>query len=163
VRTPLFQEIRVESDRPQSPDLPKSPDRPKSTIYFDGSCPLCRAEIGYYRQKDRAGLLCFVDVSEPAAATPEGITRQRAMERFHVRAGDGRIVSGAAAFVEVWARLPGWRWAARAASLPGALAVLELGYRMFLPVRPYISRLFGYVLRLRPVGDRGRIRKARRG
>ena len=37
---------------------------PKSTVYFDGSCPLCRAEIGYYRRKDQAGALCFVDVSE---------------------------------------------------------------------------------------------------
>ncbi len=120
----------------------------KSTVYFDGSCPLCRAEIGYYRQKDQAGALCFVDISETGALTPEGITRERAMERFHVRANDGRVLSGAAAFVEVWTRLPHWRWAARAASLPGALAALELGYRMFLPVRPFIARLFGRVLQL---------------
>jgi predicted DCC family thiol-disulfide oxidoreductase YuxK len=77
------------------------------------------------------------------------------MERFHVRASDGRVLSGAAAFVEVWSRLPKWRWAARVASLPGVLAVLELGYRMFLPVRPFISRLFGRVLNLRADSDRG--------
>ena len=122
-------------------------------MYFDGSCPLCRAEIGYYRRKDQAGLLCFVDVSETGAATPEGNTQQRAMERFHVRASDGRVLSGAAAFVEVWTRLPSWRWAARAASLPGALAALELSYRMFLPVRPFISRVFGRVLQLQSVID----------
>ena len=123
----------------------------KSTVFFDGSCPLCRAEIGYYRRKDQAGALCFVDVSETGAATPEGIIQQRAMERLHVRARDGRVLSGAAAFVEVWTRLPKWRWAARAASLPGALAALELGYRMFLPVRPFISRVFGQVLKLKSV------------
>ena len=123
----------------------------KSTVYFDGSCPLCRAEIGYYRRKDQAGALCFVDVAETGAMTPEGITQQRAMERFHVRAGDGRVLSGAAAFVAVWARLPGWRWAARAASLPGALAALELGYRMFLPVRPLVSRLSGRVMQPKAV------------
>lgn len=124
----------------------------KSTVYFDGSCPLCRAEIGYYRGKDRAGALCFVDVSEPNARGPEGITQQRAMERFHVRSGNGQIMSGAAAFVEVWARLPGWRWAALAASLPGALSVLEFVYRLFLPVRPFISRVFG-VLQRRGAAD----------
>ncbi len=75
------------------------------------------------------------------------------MKRFQVRASDGRVLSGAAAFVEVWTHLPKWRWAARAASLPGTLAALELGYRMFLPVRPFISRLFGRVLRLKAVGD----------
>ena len=126
---------------------------PKSTVFFDGSCPLCRAEIGYYRRKDQAGALCFVDVSETGAATPEGITQRRALGRFHVRSGDGRVLSGAAAFVEVWTRLPKWRWAAKAASLPGALAALELGYRMFLPVRPFISRVFGQVLKLQSVFD----------
>ena len=123
----------------------------ESTVFFDGSCPLCRAEIGYYRRRDQAGALCFVDVSETGAPTPGGITQQRAMERFHVRARDGRVLSGAAAFVEVWTHLPKWRWAARAASLPGALTALELGYRMFLPVRPFISRVFGQVLKLQSV------------
>lgn len=75
------------------------------------------------------------------------------MKRFHVRASDGRVLSGAAAFVEVWTRLPRWRWAARTASLPGALIALELGYRMFLPVRPFISRVFGRVLQLQSVID----------
>lgn len=124
-----------------------------STVYFDGSCPLCRAEIGYYRRTDQAGALCFVDVSEPGAPMPDGLTQQRAMDRFHVGAVDGRVLSGAAAFVEVWSRLPRWRWAARAASLPGALAVLEFGYRMFLPVRPRISRLFGRAMRLKSGGE----------
>ncbi len=123
----------------------------KSTVYFDGSCPLCQAEIGYYRRKDKAGALCFVDVSKNDASTPEGITQEQALKRFHVAASDGRVLSGAAAFVEVWTRLPGWRWAARAASLPGALAVLQLGYRLFLPIRPFVSRLLGRILRLRSV------------
>jgi predicted DCC family thiol-disulfide oxidoreductase YuxK len=117
----------------------------KPTVYFDGSCPLCQAEIGYYRRKDEAGALCFVDISQADAVTPVGVSRQHAMQRFHVRAADGRVVSGAAAFVEVWAGLPGWRWAARAAALPGALPALSLGYRIFLPLRPTASRLFGRV------------------
>ncbi|NPU10428.1 DUF393 domain-containing protein [Bradyrhizobium sp. 83002] len=115
----------------------------QSTVYFDGSCPLCRAEIGYYGRTDQAGALCFVDVSKTDAEAPEGLTRQQAMARFHVRAADGRLLSGAAAFVEVWRRLPRWRWAARVASLPGALTVLELGYRLFLPIRPFLSRGLG--------------------
>jgi predicted DCC family thiol-disulfide oxidoreductase YuxK len=124
----------------------------KTTLYFDGSCPLCRAEIGVYRCQDQANALGFVDVSATHAVTPEGISRKQAMERFHVRTGDGRVVSGAAAFVEIWSRLPGWRWAARAGALPGALALLELGYRAFLPVRPFISRLLGRVLQQRAIG-----------
>lgn len=126
-------------------------ERAKSTVSFDGSCSLCRTEIGYYQRRDLDRALCFVDISEPGAAPPEGVTRERAMKRFHVRASDGRVLSGAAAFVEIWTRLPGWRRVARTASRPTVLTVLEWGYRIFLPVRPLISRLFARALRLRDV------------
>lgn len=119
------------------------PEHSKSTAFFDGSCALCRAEIAYYRRQDEAGAICFVDVSDPAAATPAGITQELAMRRFHVRAKDGQVLSGAAAFVEIWARLPRWRWAARVAAWPGVLPILEFGYRLFLPVRPFVSRFVG--------------------
>jgi len=118
-----------------------SSEPPKLTVYFDGSCALCRAEIGYYGRHDTDGALCSVDVSNTSTATPQGISREQAMERFYVRASDGRVLSGAAAFVEVWRQLPGWRWVARATAFPGALAALEIAYRLFLPVRPTISRL----------------------
>ena len=121
----------------------------RSTVYFDGSCPLCRAEIGYYHRKDCSGSLCFIDVSKLDTLLPAGLTQRRAMERFHVRAGNGQLLSGAAAFVEVWARLPRWRWAARIATLPGMLALLELSYRLFLPARPALAVIFGKVRRWR--------------
>ncbi|WP_456717099.1 thiol-disulfide oxidoreductase DCC family protein [Bradyrhizobium sp. USDA 4353] len=123
-----------------------APEPARSTVYYDGSCPLCRAEIGYYSRTDQAGALCFVDVSKADAETPDELTQQQAMARFHVRAADGRLLSGAAAFVEVWRRLPRWRWAARVASLPGVLTILELGYRLFLRARPFISRSIGRIL-----------------
>ena len=119
----------------------------RSTVYFDGSCPLCRAEIGYYRRKDSLEALSFIDVSKPDAAVPVGLTQSRAMERFHVRAGNGELLSGAAAFVELWVRLPRWRWAARAAAIPGVLPVLEMSYRLFLRGRPMLVWIFGRVAR----------------
>jgi predicted DCC family thiol-disulfide oxidoreductase YuxK len=78
------------------------------TVYFDGSCPLYQAEIGYYRRSDRCDALCFIDVSETNASVPAGLNQRHAMGRFHVRAGTGQLLSGAAAFVKVWARLPGF-------------------------------------------------------
>lgn len=129
-------------DREASPPC----DAP-TTVYFDGACPLCRREIAHYQRVGSDAALCFVDVSAPNAATPDGVEREQALARFHVRAGDGRVVSGAAAFVAVWAALPGWRWAARVARLPGVVWLLELGYRAFLPLRPYLARW------VRRVGD----------
>lgn len=118
-------------------------------MYYDSSCPLCRAEIGYYRRQDQSSALCFIDVSKLDALVPVGLARQRAMERFHVQKEDGQMLYGAAAFVEVWARLPRWRWVARAATLPGIMALLEFTYRLFLPVRPALAVILGGMKRLR--------------
>jgi predicted DCC family thiol-disulfide oxidoreductase YuxK len=121
----------------------------KSTVYYDGSCSLCRAEIGYYGRQDVSGALCFVDVSLGTVPMPASLTQPDAMRRFHAVSGDGILVSGAAAFVEVWRQLPRWRWLAEVASWPGVLIALEHGYRTFLPVRPIISGLFRRVRWLR--------------
>lgn len=115
----------------------------KSTVFFDGSCPLCLAEIRHYRNVDDVDALYFEDISKDDAVLPHGLTRENAMRRFHVMGADGHLLSGAAAFVEVWKILPRWRWAVRLASLPGVMTLLEYGYRLFLPLRPSISRLFG--------------------
>lgn len=113
----------------------------QKTIYFDGACPLCSLEIAHYKRQSGAENLCFLDISHEGVEAGDGLTREAALARFHVRAADGSLLSGAAAFVSIWQDLPKWRWAARLARLPGVLPVLELGYRAFLPLRPALAAL----------------------
>ena len=122
---------------------------PKLTVYYDGSCALCRAEIGHYSACDGSDQVDFEDVAQPDATPGEDLDRTAAMARFHVRRANGSLVSGARAFVALWETLPRWRWLARIAGLPGIIHVLELGYRGFLPVRPYLSRAVGRLSRIR--------------
>lgn len=117
------------------------PGDPALTVYFDGACPLCSAEIGHYAGLAGSERLCFVDVSAPDAQTGPDLPREAAMARFHVRRADGRLLSGAPAFAAIWEQVPAWRHAARFARLPGAMRVLDLFYRLFLPARPLLSRL----------------------
>jgi predicted DCC family thiol-disulfide oxidoreductase YuxK len=116
-------------------------------VYFDGSCPLCRAEIGYYRKQAGAEGLGFFDVSKGDFTQTVDLTEEAAMSRFHVRQRDGQLVSGAAAFVVIWGQLPRWQWAARIAGLPGAITMLETSYRLFLPLRPSLAWIFGKLQR----------------
>ena len=111
------------------------------TVYFDGSCPLCRLEISHYRAQEGAESLLFVDVTDPETDLGDGLTRETALARFHVRDQNGTLISGAPAFAAIWRTLPGWRWAARFARVPGVLHVLEVTYGAFLSVRPILVRL----------------------
>jgi predicted DCC family thiol-disulfide oxidoreductase YuxK len=117
------------------------------TVLYDGACPLCRREIGVYRDLVPMQPVDYVDVTDPssnmAAQLPEGLTREQLLARFHVRLGDGRIESGAQAFIELWSRLPYWRWLARLGRLPGVTPLLELAYRGFLRIRPAMLRIAG--------------------
>ena len=58
------------------------------------------------------------------------------MARMHVRRADGELVSGAAAFAEMWRHMQGLRWLGRLLALPLVKAVADLAYRGFLRVRP---------------------------
>ncbi|WP_206539606.1 DCC1-like thiol-disulfide oxidoreductase family protein [Ruegeria sp. ANG-S4] len=120
-------------------------DQACTTVYYDGSCPLCSVEIGHYAACEGSDGLHFVDVSNSDVRLGDDLTRQEAMGRFHVRLADGKLVSGARGFTELWGALPKWRWLARVARLPGILPLLELAYRCFLPLRPMISRIASWV------------------
>lgn len=120
----------------------RNPSEPTLTVLYDGSCPLCRREIAHLQRlagtrPDSA--LCFVDIGHPPGPdTPAAGAAEHAalLARFHVQRADGSRLSGARAFVAMWARLPGWRWMARLARLPGMLPLLERAYDAFLKVRP---------------------------
>jgi predicted DCC family thiol-disulfide oxidoreductase YuxK len=123
----------------------------RPAVFFDGSCPLCAVEIATYRKCRGADGIDWVDVSgaEPAkddtGGTREmiapGLARAAAMRRFHVRRADGKIVSGGAAFAELWSALPAFSRAGRVGRLPGIALLLEGVYRAFLSVRPVLQKM----------------------
>ena len=119
--------------------MPDVQSTPELTVYFDGSCPLCRREIALYRRQRGAERLAWVDVSAPAALG-EGLSCEAAMRRFHVREAQGRLLSGGAAFARLWRALPGWRVLGWVFAGPPLSWALEAAYRVFLPLRPRLQR-----------------------
>ncbi len=104
-------------------------------VYFDGACPVCSREIGFYRGRPGAEAFRFVDASAADAALGPDLTREDALARMHVRRADGSLATGAAAFAEMWRHMPGLRWLGQLLAVPPFGAVAELGYRGFLRVR----------------------------
>lgn len=120
---------------------PAGPD--SLAVFYDGACPVCRREIDVYRNLAPVHPVEFCDVSQSSSPLPADLTQEQALARFHVRHADGRIESGARAFIALWERLPYWRWLARVGRLPGIAALMELAYRGFLRIRPAIQRWAG--------------------
>jgi predicted DCC family thiol-disulfide oxidoreductase YuxK len=112
---------------------------PELTVYYDGSCPLCRREIALYQRQRGAAQLAWHDISAGAPTGP-GLSCEAAMRRFHVRDAQGRLHSGAAGFARLWRSLPGWRVLGWVAAVPPIVWLLELAYRAFFPLRPRLQR-----------------------
>lgn len=114
--------------------------RPQVTVWFDGGCPLCLAEIRLFRRLDGARRrIAFVDVADGATACP--LDRAQLLARFHAAEAGRPPVSGAAAFAAMWRAIPWLRPLGEAARWGPALWALERLYRLFLRARPRLQRL----------------------
>ena len=103
------------------------------TVYYDGACPVCSREIGFYARRT-GGTVSYCNVAAEGRPEPD-LDREQALQRFHVRLPDGTLVSGAAAFLALWRQTPGFRLPARLLSARPIVAALDVAYGGFLRIR----------------------------
>ncbi len=115
------------------------------TVYYDGSCALCRREIGFVRSLDGLDCATFSDISALPAESDvaPGVKAGTAMKRMHVRLADGTVVQGAAAFAAMWGASQRFRFVSRVVGSRAAIAVLDKIYDVVLIIRPPLSRAVG--------------------
>ena len=112
------------------------------TVFFDGSCPICRREIAFYRRREGSDKLSWVDVNQVSEFEVfPGLLKEQALSQFHFLNGDGRIISGSRAFAALWLHLPQFTALGRLFSIAPLDFVLEKFYRLFLHVRPFLHML----------------------
>lgn len=112
------------------------------TVYYDGACPLCRREIAFIAGRVKKGDADFLDISQKTPGELGGdLDRETALNRFHIRLGDGTLLSGAAAFAEIWKKTPGLKWLGWLVSRPRLTPLFDWLYGRFLIVRPRLQRL----------------------
>ncbi|MEQ1684818.1 MAG: DUF393 domain-containing protein [Burkholderiaceae bacterium] len=106
------------------------------TVYFDGACPVCSAEIAHYRRQPGAQACHWVDAAACTDAEfGPGLLREAALKRFHVRSPDGQLVDGMRGFAALWRALPRTAWLGRLASFGPMPGLLDVAYGVFLAVR----------------------------
>jgi predicted DCC family thiol-disulfide oxidoreductase YuxK len=118
--------------------------QPLLTVYYDHSCPLCRAEIQALRQADVLDEVAWLDCSaadfQCAAADADGIDRAAMMEALHLRDRSGRWLIGVDAFATLYRQL-GLHGLANPWALPGVRGVLRWLYPWIARHRQGLSRL----------------------
>jgi predicted DCC family thiol-disulfide oxidoreductase YuxK len=115
----------------------------KLTLFYDGACPLCQAEILFLSRRNQAGLLDFVDInSERFDAAKIGISCDQALAAMYGQYDNGVLIQGVAVFSEAYRRadLPFLAWVFSRKALQ---AILQVAYRFFAKNRHAISRLLG--------------------
>jgi predicted DCC family thiol-disulfide oxidoreductase YuxK len=118
------------------------PGQGAPTVYYDGACPLCAREIGFYKRQQGADRVRWVDVSrgETTDVAPD-LPRAQALARLTVRDVDGRLVSGSLAFTRIWTWLPRFRWLGRFLAIPPFPLLLHHAYEIFLKTRPLLQAI----------------------
>jgi predicted DCC family thiol-disulfide oxidoreductase YuxK len=115
----------------------------KLTLFYDGACPLCQAEILFLSRRNQAGLLDFVDInSERFDSAKSGISCDQALAAMYGQYDNGLLIQGVTVFSEAYRRadLPFLAWVFSRKSLQ---MVLQMSYRFFANNRHTISRLLG--------------------
>ena len=113
----------------------------KVIVYYDGLCVLCSREIEHYRRSRGADLINFVDICAPGFdAGAHGVDPKAVHRVMHVKRADGTLATEVDAFIAIWTTLPGYWLLARIASLGFVRFFLNIGYHLFVRVRPYLPR-----------------------
>ncbi len=117
---------------------------PALTLYFDGHCPFCRAQMDKLARWDTAARLAFVDIALPGFDPAVLGADLAAMNReVYSRTADGRILIGIDTMLAAYP-LVGRHWRVLPLRVPLLRQICSTLYRLFARHRYTVSRWLGY-------------------
>jgi uncharacterized protein (TIGR01777 family) len=96
-------------------------DASSADIYFNGDCPVCRAEMSHYAKRcsaDQPGLHFIDSIQQPDGLADCRLRGEHLERRVYVRDAQGQLLSGMPAILALWTRVPGYQALARVLSWP---------------------------------------------
>jgi predicted DCC family thiol-disulfide oxidoreductase YuxK len=114
------------------------------TVYFDGNCPFCAAEMARLRNWNHAGRLGFVDIAEPGFDPAVlGVTMADLDRELHSRTAEGTVLVGIDSMLRAYT-LVGKAWMVLPLRVRPLRPMLAWLYRNFARNRYRFSALMGY-------------------
>jgi predicted DCC family thiol-disulfide oxidoreductase YuxK len=111
------------------------------TIFYDGFCPLCSAEIKQLRSYDSDNKIGFEEIHEPDFNQRYPYIDQLAANRIlHGQLSNGDMLYGLDVSCQAWKTVGKHRWLALL-RWPGIKPVADIAYRFFARHRNTISLL----------------------
>jgi predicted DCC family thiol-disulfide oxidoreductase YuxK len=99
------------------------------SVYYDADCTFCATTARRFERVLARRRFALVPLQSPEAGATLRVGDDRRLDEMRVRLPDGRVFGGASAAAEI-ARRIWWAWPVWAVSrLPGALRLMDLGYR----------------------------------
>ena len=98
-------------------------------VYFNNSCKICKAEIDLYK-KEKIDQINWIDITNNQIAKIETKKNyKQLLRRLHVEK-DGKIFSGAKAFLLVWKNIPKYKVLYSIFSLPIIFQIFSVIYEI---------------------------------
>ena len=96
-------------------------------VFFNNSCNICRLEINHYR-KISGNNLEWVDITNNEEAIRlTSKSQKELLRRLHV-IDDGKVISGAKAFVIIWSKIPEYKFLSKIFSIKPFFIVFHYLY-----------------------------------
>ena len=104
----------------------------KDTLYYDGACPLCRAEVSKLSKFARDKLIVknIHDLGEAEAAPDKALL----LARFYLKTADGKWMTGLSANIRAWHHTP-FRYLWRILDWPLIRVISHRCYELWLRQR----------------------------
>ena len=98
-------------------------------VYYNNSCKICKAEIDLYK-KEKIDQINWIDITNNQSAKIEtNKDYKQLLRRLHVEK-NGKIFSGAKAFLLVWKNIPKYRILYSIFSLPIIFQIFSVVYEI---------------------------------
>lgn len=118
--------------------------RPVLTLFYDGNCPFCTAEMARLRSWDRSAKLAFVDIAQPGFDPASlGVSMADLNRELHSQTASGAVLVGIDSMLTAYT-LVGKAWMVLPLRVTWLRPTLAKWYRAFARNRYRISRWLGY-------------------